>query len=347
MNPQPPHLPPPACRMDTHHRLQNLRWILFIFIISFLSGLTAALVVVAWIVPSAGEMAGFYLDGYNFSDNHATALDPTLAYQLEQKTVRIFSKKSLADKMAVKNSELAYGALISSDGWAVFYYPAYASGLEKGWVVADNQGILYNLKKAVFDNYSQLLYLQVAGQGFRVNSFFDWSSVQSEMALWAMGERWQIVEAKNVSEGRNNLRGSDLVLSRKLSVAVKAGALLYTSNGDLAGLADKQGKVVPCWVIETQVGNLLSKQKIEHVSAPWQGFWVSGIEKEQKLVPLRGFYVSSISAKSTLLKGDIILSIDGQSVSEELLAKQFFLAPARFSMIVLRKGEEVNLTIDK
>src|SRR3989339_1183025 len=347
---QPPHLPPPACRVDTHHRLQNLRWILFIFGISFLSGLTAALVVVAWIAPTASETVGLYLDGYRFSDNNTSIFDPTLAHQLEQKTVRIFSKKALVNKFASKNSEIAYGALVSSDGWGVFYYPAYAPGLEKDWIAVDSQGVLYNFEKAVFDNYSQLLYLRVAGQGFRVNSFFDWSNVQSEMAFWAMGERWQMVETKNISGNHNNTRASDLVLSRQLSGTFKIGALLYTNNGDLAGLINKQGKVIPSWVIETQINNLLSKQKVEYVLAPWYGLWVSELEENGKLVPLRGFYVSSVNAKSTkfaLRKGDVITTVEGQSISEELLAKQFFSAPARFSMTVLRKGEEVNFTIDK
>ena len=31
----PPHLPAPACRVDTYHRLQNLRWIVFIFAAAF------------------------------------------------------------------------------------------------------------------------------------------------------------------------------------------------------------------------------------------------------------------------------------------------------------------------
>lgn len=347
----PPHLPSQACRVDTHHKLQNLKWIGFIFVAAFLSGVAAALVTVAWIVPIIQEPTGYYVGNYR-TGNDSGFLDLAMARQIEQKTVQVVSQKLKINNFVGKQAEVTQAALLSSDGWAVAYYPTYFSGLEKDWQIVDSQGVTYGIEKIVYDDTAKLLYIKISGQGFRINSFVDWSGVGDEVSWWMPGSDWQSVAVSRIKNvGEKIVAVNHLTLFYKTNNPdIVRGALLFSSNGDFSGIIDKDGLVIPSWLVENQISSLLEKKKTTYSTIAWRGFWINGVEQDGKVASLKGFYVSELGAKATvagLHAGDVILKIDGQSVVDHTLAKQIFSAPKQFNVVVWRKGEEVDLTIDK
>lgn len=350
MNNNPPHLPPPTCDVNTYHKLQNLKWIVFIFAAAFLSGVAAALVTVAWIAPIIQAPSGFYVGNYRGS-GAGDFLDLTIAQQIEQKTIRIINKKLKIGKLLTKNAEVVRSALLSSDGWAVAYYPSYVVGMEKDWQAIDGQGLIYAIEKIVYDDFSHLLYLKISGQGFRINSFVDWNEVGEAVDWWTPGDSWQPAEVyrlKNLEEKTTAV--NHLTLFYKTDTDAPAGSLLFSNNGDFSGIINKDGSVIPSWLVVIQIGSLLEKSRTTYPLFAWRGFWVNGVEQDGKLLPLKGLYISDLGSKiinGGPKKGDVILKVDGRVVENFSLLEQLLTAPIEFNLTVWRSGQEVNLTIDK
>lgn len=350
MTQHPPHLPAQTCRVDTYHRLQNLKWIVFVFAAAFVSGVAAALVTVAWIAPIVQEPSGFYIGNYRGAGDGGF-LDLAIAQQVEQKTVKIINKKLKTNKLVSENAEVTRAALLSSDGWAVAYYPAYALGMEKDWQAVDGQGLIYSIEKIVFDDFSRLLYIKISGQGFRINSFVDWQEVNEAVNWWTPGKNWQPAEVyrfKNAEE--KQIAANHLTLFYRTDANLASGSLLFSNYGDFSGIINKDGFVIPSWLVENQINNLLENKKVVYPGIAWRGFWVNGVEEDNKILPLKGFYVSDLGGKALsggLKKGDVILKIEGQVVTNYTFVKQVLSAPKQFNLTVWRNGEEVGLTVDK
>ncbi len=347
----PPHLPPPSCRIDTHHRLQNLKWIVFIFAAAFLSGVSAALVTVAWIVPVTEQPVSYFfgIHGKNES-NPAVELDSSVMRAIEQRTLNIVSKDKIINGFVASDAVALRAAIISSDGWAVAYFPTGKFDIKK-WQAVDTQGSIYLIDKAEKDAVSGLLYLKVDGQGFRINAFVNWDNIPDNLDVWAMGRRFELVHANLTdASGDTEINAWSPRFLHKLDSVLPAGALLFGDNGDLIGIAKEDNTVIPPWLVEKQVGAFMGNGKAMYEILPWEGFLVNGVSADGRVVGLSGFYITDVgdkSFKSLVKSGDVLLRINGQAITPELLAKQIIFAPTELTVTLLRDGKEIDVSIKK
>lgn len=347
----PPHLPPPSCRIDTHHRLRNLKWIVFIFAAAFLSGVAAALVTVAWIVPVIDQPVSYFFGIRNKeSQDNNPVLDATVLRAMEQRTLDITNKEKIINGFLASDAVEFRAVIVSSDGWAVAYLPSGKLDVKKMQAV-DFQGVIYPIEKAIKDSVSGLVYLKVSGQGFRINAFTNWDNAQGELQLWAIGKRPELVHAvlTNLSASEN-IDAWRPQLLRQFDSALPAGALLFGDNGDLAGIVGAENTLIPAWLIEKQVGAFMNSGTAVYEILPWKGFWVNGLSSGDKVTNLSGFYIADVgdkTYKNIIKKGDVLLKVNGQAITPEFLAKQIIFAPTELTVTLLRDGKEVEIHVKK
>lgn len=347
----PPHLPPPACRVDTYHRLQNLRWIVFIFAAAFLSGIAAALVTVAWIAPTFVPN-DYYNSNRDLRNNNRP--DPLLVRQVKQRVVDVYDKRQKTDKVLYgQKARVVQAGLLSSDGWAVAFYPSYVLGEEKNWEAVDYQGVLYGMTKTIYDPIGRLLYFKLSGQGFRVMSFGNNASLTNEN-LWTIDNNGG---GKEVVLGEFTAIDSQKIYPiwrpqsfAAISSGASAGEFVFGAQGESFGVIDEKGEIIPAWLIGSQIGSLLEKQIVSYHGVPWRGYIIDGVNKDGVWTSLTGFYVADaggLSKADAVNRGDVILKINGQSISSQDVAEQIASAPEEFKVVVWRKGKEVELVVKK
>jgi len=346
----PPHLPPQSCRIDTHHRLQNLRWIVFIFAAAFLSGVSAALVTVAWIVPVTEQPVSYFF-GIRSKEVavQQTELDIDTVRAIEQRTLSLVQTGSIVNNYVVSGAHSLKSAIISSDGWAVVYYPEKFD--VKKWQAVEYQGVVYSIEKAVRDGVGDLVYIKVVGQGFRINAFVNWDGLQSEEIVWGSGKRMESFGVL-LSEfsGEENINVWQPQFLRKLDGAAAPGILLFNGNGDLFGITGESKRVIPSWLIEKQVGSFMNSGSAVYDILPWSGYWINGASQDGKIVSLSGFYITDIgdkAYKNIVKNNDVLIKINGQPISQDLLSKQIIFAQPKLTVTVLRAGKEVEMDVSK
>ena len=350
----PPHLPPESCRVDTHYRLRSLRWTVFLIVISFLSGTAAALSVSAWITPAQVASIGYRQNAVgNGKDSLFQSTDPEFVRQTEQKIVAVFDRRKKTNKIFYsEKAGVGSAAVLSSDGWVAIYYPAYATGDEKNLEAVDDQGLYYSFEKAVYDKVGEVLYLKMKGEGFRIISFAEWRNLTAGQTLWAAwrGE-WQAVMLDGLVkiDEKGVLPIWRPAYLYSLTPIAPDGALLFNGSGELVGVA-KGGKVTPAWLISSQVSSLLDKKAVKYNLVNWRGWIVNGVELDGKWQKLNGFYVSEASGaggKGSVMAGDVVVKIAGESVSEYTLAEKIFSLSNEFTVTVWRAGTEVEVEVKK
>lgn len=347
-------MPPESCRVDTHYRLRSLRWTVFLIAISLLSGTAAALSVAAWVTPAQVASIGYRQNAVgNGKDSIFQSADPEFIRQTEQKIITVFDRRKKTNKLFYTDKAMVgKAAMLSSDGWAVIYYPAYIVGEEKNWEAVDDQNLYYSFEKTAYDKVANLLYIKIKGVGFRISSFADWHNLSSGQGLWAVRkEDWRRVSLGEITQVESKSALPIWQPSRfySLSSEMTDGALLFNDNGELIGISGA-GQVMPAWLISSQVSSLLEKKSVKYNLVNLKGWTINGVEWEGKRKNLNGFYVSETSgssAKSAVKVGDVIIKIEGDSVSEQNLAEKIFTAPDEFKVTVWRKGEEIELNVRK
>lgn len=348
-----PHLPPKTCRVDTYRRLQNVKWILLFAVFAFIAGGSAALMFNAWLAPNYSFMSLWTVGN---ADNRAVDKnqpDPLLERQARQRLLAIHNKRKKAGgEFYSRESFVANAAVVSSDGWVVAFAPNYSLGMEKNWEITDYQRVVYKLEQTFYDKLERLLYFKVKGDGLRVVSFPQWPDVAAGAALWSVGfSGWQQTFIKeNIKTTDKNLFNIWLPqYNFQLEDNVVPGSLLFNDNGELAAVAGEDKNITHGWLIEAQTKALLSTGKLSYRGLPWQGYFIQGAGQEQ-VKNVVGFYVEkspTAASAAAVGKGDVILKINGETVEEEMLAEQVWLAPDEFKVMVLRAGREIEVAVKK
>lgn len=350
-----PHLPPKSCDIKLHTRLLALPGFLLLVGIAVLAGFAAALATVAWVAPP------FYtdqflsaIDGGRAAENET--LDPVVGNGIRQRTVGIFdtTKKVQGASVYPESSFVTYAALLSSDGWAVLSDAAYRPGKEKQWEGVDIQGVRHRVERAIADPVAGLVYIKLSGDGFRVFPFPDWRAVEPGASLWHVDitrPMTRSLASKRVSVRESARRTTDASYPiwrpeyiYRLERTATPGALVTTYAGELVGFVDKSGGLIPGWLVAGQLSSVLSSRPIRYDRAPWEGYMAHGVAREDIVQFVPGFFIQS-GAQGGLQRGDILIRVEGESIDPAHLSRYLLLAPAEFSVTVIRGGEEMNVTI--
>lgn len=350
----PPHLPARSCRVDTYYRLRSLKWTLFLIFVAFISGTAAALSAVAWLAPAFVQSDAYYPASRESRLLTTNKPDSLFQHQVGQKVLKVYDQnKKIGKNFYDKDSLVLNAAILSSDGWAVAYYPGYVAGSERHWEAVDSQGLYYGVDSTVYDSISELLYIKVDGQGFRLNSFSQWSDLAIGNNYWALThEGWQEVSLGDlVSTGKSK---AQLIWRPQYFYSVwqdlSEGSMLFDSKGSLVGLVDGEKMLRSAWLIEGRINSLLDLSQISYYGLDWRGYMIDGVESEGKWKKLSGFYISnidSLATTSTVGLGDVVLRINNDPVKEKFLAGQLFSASDVLTVSIWREGRELDIEVKK
>lgn len=346
-----PHLPPDACNVVTHYRLQSLWKTLFVVFIGFLSGICATFVAVAWIVPQYGTPTT--IPSFNQSNRGTSSDTPDtfLSQQTEQRILTLFdSRKKVAKKFYPESAFLGEAALLSSDGWAVVYDPDNQLPDTSLWDGVDHQGISHTVLRTVRDTTHNLIYVQFSGEGFRIMSFVSFDDETVGDALWSLSRstwaRTYAEEPVRLKEASSIVAWQEVSAVRVLPLPPKKSILL-SNSGALYGFASSNGIVVPAWLMDYELGSILTRGTITFNAVSWKGFFVTKKTDGTVTKAADGFYIESAARGESVKAGDLVTRVNGKSVTPERLSHDLLTAPDQFTATVLRGETEIEVTIRK
>lgn len=348
--PSAPHLPsqPPA---PCHERAFSLRGLAFIILFSFLTSAAVTLATIVWILPSSiPSYVSARIDDRQRS--RSGALDESAAAAIRQRQVMLFDRRlKVAGELYPASDVPRAAVLLSADGWSVA--PGkFLSGAESWLVGIDHIGLQHNVQKIVEDAVAGLTYIKFSGQNFRAAPLSD--GEDSPESGWIV-ERERALSAALAPPPSGDDGTARPIWQARAGRPVATSAILpaplWSGDGELIGLADASGILIPSAFIKLALPQVLSAGRASHAGAPWRGYFVFGAATADKAVKtVHGFYVRSLDAtvkNSPVRAGDVILEINGQPVQPNTIAYQILSAPKEFTVTIFRNGKEKDVVVTK
>ncbi|HBU07574.1 MAG TPA: hypothetical protein DEB09_05875 [Candidatus Magasanikbacteria bacterium] len=347
MTPKAPHLPNKTCRVDTYYRLQNVKWLLLFAGLAFVAGVSATMIVNAWVLPhyeSIQFVQSNDLDGKRLNNNTPDLL---VKSQAEQRLMNVYDKKKKVEGQYYnKNSFVAQSAVVSSDGWCVLFSSNYFLGQEKNWEIIDYVGNSYVIEKTVYDKTNKLLFLKIQANGLRVMSFANWQNFGLNTNVWSIdfGNEWKNNLVADFVPLADPVVGyyADRQYNFGLLNLTTPGSVLLDGNGQLLAFVNVGGQnLLPSWLVERGINSILETGKLQYLDVGWQGSLVYGVFGNNNSQPETGLYINILGEKSVdsaVQIGDVVLEIENQPIDKFTLAEQIWFAPKEFKITIWRDG---------
>ncbi|MFA6427658.1 MAG: hypothetical protein WCW16_04440 [Candidatus Magasanikbacteria bacterium] len=349
----PPHLPFKTCSTALHHVWRQTYVVVILVVLSLSAGITGSLVTTAWIEPTLYTDSNLYFlnRGNNTVDSRQQP-DIALLQRYQYTTVRIVDGKQVVNTDFYPESSLiGRMIMLSSNGWGALYTDSFVSSNVSSWLAIDYQGVIHTIEKTVYDKDRSVLYIKLAGNEFRVASFPDWNSMDRGSGVWvARGSNWRrhtISDYQVVAEPLYEARLPYALLSLN---PVGTSGLAFNDQGQLVGFADETGLVHMVYKVEQDLPSLLEKGERKSLSIDWRGYFVEQISSGTDIAEqYSGFYVLQTASRNVdkVINGDVIVSINGSSVSAFTFDRMLAQAPSPFTVTVWRKGERFDILMEK
>ena len=241
--------------------------------------------------------------------------------------------------------------LISSDGWAVLAGTLGERNTENIEVI-DQHGRKYGVSETLYDNVSGLTYIHIDGVTdapfFR---FANWNALEPTSDIWLL-ENGMLNElllgyAQPVITNDTHAVWQQTVAH--LFDEERSGAVAVTPNGELVGVVDVTGQLIPSWYIDNQYRNVVGSKRTRYTGAAWQGYLVRGQGQTDAggSRSIEGFYVTVPGPSDPLRAGDVITNINGEPVTAERIVNQLLYASDPMTVTVLRDQELLDLSVAK
>jgi hypothetical protein len=353
-----PHLPPKSCNIKTHTRLLALPTVLLLIGLSLLSGTTAAIMTVTWIIPPY-EPNQFVITNSGRSTN-LSSLDPVILNQTRQRALDVYdTSKNVSKDVYSAGAFLGHAMILSSDGWSVASFP-YHLGKEKTWVALDYQGVPHHVERVVVDSVTGLSYIKFSGEGFRIAPFAGFDALSPGTNVWSIEDSEAALREDNIRlvSLTPPARSTDTAIFTigqpeylfGFMPSVGSGNIVLNDRGELIGFASANNQLIPGWLLQGALSSLLSSGKVNYSGLALDGVMVGGYNVGGNVRVASGFYVSRVrgTALTALLKkGDIILRINGSAVEPEFLSRDILLGSDTLTLTVWRGGAEEDLVVKK
>ena len=282
--------------------------------------------------------------------NEAASLQPSLSLSLVKvfrQADRITSAPIKQDNLYNLNQPLAGGWVATSDCWVV------SSADLDNWsdlaVVAGNRKV-YKIDQKTSDPLTGLFFYHLAGAA-------NLSPVKLGEVGWSrpgqlmynldnLGGLKAVWLERVTTDQNNNIISSDILWYRWTFSSVWPSSAIFNGQGDLFGLVDSQGKIIPANYIKSGLNSLLSMGNFKRVVLGIEYFDLNRSSTERSGLLVNQVTAGSSADKAGLKAGDIILSIDeinldGQIAINEIL--QGYKTGNRASLIVQRAGQNRQL----
>lgn len=318
--------------------------------VASLSSLALTLSTIVWLAPSFIPDQ-LVVGTQKIFKEQKEELDVAVLNKTKQRLWYIYDKREkIGGRFYPNSAEKMQAVLFSSDGWAIVYAPNYKAGLEKNWEAFDYQGVAYKIEKVFVDPLSKLAYVKFAGNGFSFISFANWNEVSSQQTVWevSVNAREKYVLEKPINIGTEKSYSIwEPQFFYHLPELSEPGSLVINSSGEMIGILDANRNIIYGWMVDSQFAPILEKGMTDYTAVLWKGRMVHGFVKENDFIKrVSGFYVDSSPTRiseSAVGAGDLIIRIQNRQVEEENLSRQILSAPEKFSVTILRDGQELNL----
>ncbi|MFA6547459.1 MAG: S1C family serine protease [Candidatus Magasanikbacteria bacterium] len=347
----PPHLPPPVCNIQDHHRWQRIKILLVAVVFGLLAGVTGASMLLGWIWPGFGG-GNTWIMSSSVNNVSRDLLDAPTVAMLNDRVGSVYRDLSGVSGLSFLSPDKKIGdaVFVSSDGWLVLYYPNY-SGDYKNWRVLLNSGHSFTVQKVLKDSNSNLVYLKInpeqAGSQFKVVNFSE-DVKQLEDVYVYNNNTWHHTLVANKTAQSFHVPHLDSAPSTviELSESFNEGDLAVDLQGKVVGMVSGGKYVLPSQYISNVLPGVLGTQKVTYRTLGTYG-WFS--EQQPIIVKnelIAGYAVSRVFLDNSKLKaGDIILEVSGQVVGSDNLWYNIN-NNQNLKLKVLRKGKIVEFTQD-
>ncbi len=316
-------------------------------VVVMVASAAATIMAASWVIPSfLTDDTAVYIRNQGTQENPGTEqMDTLFAKQMEQRLIPVYDKrKAMGGTLYGEAAKTGMLALLSSDGWGVMYDPAYTTGAEQFWQVVDAQGAVIHIEKTVCDKVSDLVFVKLQGNGFQVFSFLDWRDVDAGVSVWVGG----------VTPWKKTALDFSRIMTKEIPVAPhvsfydyvvtnppRHSDVIVSEQGQLVGFVDELGNVVPGFITVSHLPFVLTEGVLQQKQVPILGQFVSYQITEKDMTPVAGFYISSLTSpaiKKVLQVGDVMVKINGQAVTKNVLAPLLLTSSDDVLVDVWRKG---------
>lgn len=347
-----PHLPPRIVSMDFPKRRMRLILLFSMIFLCVLTSLATTLALVAWIVPFTDATESFHrLERLIDREPRQISPDPVRVRETSERLLTILDRRLyLSDSLYGEAAVVATAASISSDGWIVFSLPKHASFSPQSWDILTNSRESLGISKSIRDPLTGLIYIKTNGEGMRVFSFAKGNAGDT---LWGiLPDRWRETKMFGLENNTEDLSQKRKAIWKlfsfdSLNPALPAGTPIVTSAGELAGIVNTEGLLIPSSFIALQIPTVFDTGTIAYAGIPVEGFVVSGMLDEDGGSALSGFFITKItdSRFRDLRIGDVITAINGATFQKETTLLFSSLAPQPITVTILRDDAEQIITV--
>lgn len=277
----------------------------------------------------------------------------------------------IADSYYLPQDIIAYGFVLTDDGWVVTFSPDLDKEITSELVVL-NGGKVFSFKDKIIDPSTGALFLKVEVDDNKLAPIKIGSSEKMKILddLISVDLFGNTVRHSLVSlDSFDNLVQSSEVLGRKMTVSGEAesGSPLINSESEVVGIIDKLAggttRAIPADYFKDKISDVLKNRMIERVyfgvnyidlsEFPQGGKILNGVSGERGALVYasqinKAVIAGSPAAKSGLLYKDIIISIEGEDLGvnknlSEII--QEYKIGSEVAVEVLRNNERVKTKV--
>lgn len=356
-----PHLPVQSCSIKNHERWKRIKVLAVVVFFSLFAGGVSAMIVLGWIWPSYGG-DNWVITQQNRVDLIQEQPNGIIFKEMKERFFSVYGELSSLDTISYLNQKSKLGDAVSvgSDGWLAVYLPeAKSFNNYKKWRILGVDKILYKVDSALYDAYTHLAYFKIIsaaatstasqnGIQIKVVGFAEGLNINEHLSVF-VNNNWHNTQLGELWKGIFTDTHLDSAVNYAYDLSggpFKPGTIVMNNRGRLAGFVTNHNRLLPYSAISRILPQVLSQKKIIYPS-----FGVAGwFGDEQPIITvdgesISGFAVKDVwSGKSVLQRGDIILEINGQAVTNENL--WYNLEEDMPLLKVLRRGRTIELKMN-
>ena len=349
----PPHLPPKSCSVPFYKKLRLVESILFMTVLSFISGLVGGIVSTVYIIPEYDVNTGLIRGQRVVTKTVAESAPDPLFVREQYRRVLSLVPKTLYDNTGYVPLDATVSAVLLTDtGW--FVAPLPAGGVQATqWVAVTSDGEEHLIKTVVVDGARGLFYGLLDGSGFRVVTFPGLDALDAGTDVWLAThgtlDRSTLVYPTISKEIEKTYSPGEPAYTFSLSNSVLPGTVVWTSDGKFFGFVNSMGGITPWYVIQSVYTNVFTDKVLVRNVLPVHGHVVSLPESESARVGGRyGFYIERVDPRAQMIKkGDAIVQLEGNPLVPWTLEARILLHQGdQIPVTVLRDSDLIEMQLD-
>ncbi len=349
-----PHLPPKICLTPSGHRSHDLKLIIYSALIALAAGGAASLSLFNYFYPAFYDNNSVYIRSGRggSSSGIIPELSANVVRDWRYQIVQIYDESKIIKPGIYPIASFAgKGVVLNSGGWVALYHPAWTKDLTRRFIGVDNLGARHGIEKFISDKENSIVYLKFDGEFRGTTVFADWKKIPEDKQVWIVNGEWNTGELTEIVDSGATVFPAMKIMSKyRVNDYLAHAGVVVNNRGDFVGFVDSSGRVIPSWLVQRHLTSILNTAELASGGVNWQGFFVAGLREGVNWKEIKGFYIAEggqTEAEIGIVKGDILLEINDEPVSQASLARQIILAPTEFITTVWREGLEVKLLVKK